>query len=164
MVDLREKLRNVDTASLRLIGMAGRTAAGKATAAAMLATAIGWRMVHPDQNGIAPRTAQSLESLVGGVRAPLILIGVHSVDEWALITSSFAGRSALIHIDCAREIRMLRSLGWTERDGDFYRADDWLGGPVDELRHAATWCLTNDGDLRELALQVSAISACFASV
>lgn len=139
------------------LGISGRAAAGKSTIAAMFAAAGDWRTIElPPACGDSVSQAQDqLFCSPGEGNGGLLVVGVHSMAEWIGLETAFGGRCALLHVEAPREVRMLRRLGWSERDAEFYAADEVAGAAIDRLRGAAAWTVSNAGSVDELARQVA---------
>lgn len=62
-----------------------------------------------------------------------------------------------IHVEAPRDVRMLRRLGWTEFESEFYAADDCSGPVIDQLKACSTYCVQNDVSTEQLELQIAPI-------
>lgn len=143
-----------------VVGISGRSASGKSTVARILSGRYGWDLIAPARGVHVGSRLPALASTCRDDSArPVVVDGIWTIAGWEWIDAACQGEWLSIHLEAPREIRMLRRLGWSERDAEFYAQDELGGEQADRLKPLATWSISNDGSETELEKQVARLAA-----
>jgi hypothetical protein len=110
----------------------------------------GAELLDGEANGSASGDAAAWTGPVHG----LVVEGC-SLETFIALKRLFGEQCLLVDIETPREIRMLRRLGWTERDAEFYAADDRTGPAIDRLGALADHRISNGASMEDLARQIA---------
>lgn len=147
-----------------IVSISGRAGAGKSTVARMLKELVSCIVIPAAPEMLArlgsPRTETNDTDVETAWRAgqPLVVDGVDSPLQRTLLAKRFGTDYLSIHVDAPREVRMLRVLGWSEFDHEFYAADDRIGPAIDKVGLMANYHISNGGSLEQLVRQVAPLA------
>ena len=149
--------------SYALVSISGRLGAGKSTVAEMYEAAGNWESIAAAPDTVARVISGDIgpRNLPSGSPRPLlrglVIDGLRSAEECMLLKARYGDVYTSIHVEAHRDIRMLRRMGWTEFESEFYAADDSTGPTIDRLTSCADYCIFNEGSIDHLAREVAPI-------